>query len=98
MGNDRLETQFQRIADAVEQRQSDRVVTEALKAAHALCAEAAAQAQGAAARTLFTNVQTALETWQTVWPRLGRQREFRQAVTREAGLWSRKLGELATRG
>ena len=93
-----LETQFQRIADAIEQRVSDRLVTETLETAQALCAEATAHAPDAAARTLFTNVHTALETWQAVWPRLGAQKEFRQAVAREAGLWARKLGELSPRG
>lgn len=95
MGSDKLEAQFQRIADAVEQQESDRVVTEALTAAHALCVTAAAHAPTAQARTVLTNVQTALETWQTVWPRLGAQQEFRQAVAREAHFWARKLGGLA---
>ena len=93
MDHGRLEAQFQRIADAIEQRQSDRLVTEAVQAAQALCAETAAHASDAAARTLFTNVQTALETWQAVWPRLGAQKEFRHAVAREAALWARKLGQ-----
>ena len=93
MDHGRLEAQFQRIADAIEQRASDRLVTETLETARALCAETAAQTSDAAARTLFTNVRTALETWHTVWPRLGAQKEFRQAVAREAGLWARKLGQ-----
>lgn len=95
MGNDGLDVQFKRIADAIEQRQSDSRVIEALTATHALCVTAAAHAQTAQTRTVLTNVQTALETWQTVWPRLSRQREFRQAVAREANLWARKLGALA---
>ena len=93
-----LEAQFQHIADAIEQRQSDRLVTETLETARVLCAETAAHASDAAVRTLFTNVRTALETWQAVWPRLGAQKAFRQAVAREAGLWARKLGELSPRG
>lgn len=95
MPHDGLEAQFQRIADAVEQRQSDSLVIEALTTTHALCVTAAAHAQTAQARTVLTNVQTALETWRTVWPRLGAQKEFRQAVAREAALWSRKLQALA---
>jgi len=98
MDPDDLEAQFQRIAKAVEQRQPDLTVTEAIKAAQALCAEAALAERRPTTRILLTNVQTALETWQTVWPRLGAQKEFRQAVAREAHLWSRKLGELAIRG
>jgi hypothetical protein len=93
MDNGRLEAQFRRIVDAIEQRQSDRLVTETFETTRALCAEAAAHASGAAARTLFANVHTALETWHTVWPRLGAQKEFRQAVAREAALWARKLGQ-----
>ena len=88
-----LETQFQRIADAIEQHQSDRLVTETFETARTLCAETAAHTSDAAARTLFTNVQTALDTWQAVWPRLGAQKEFRHAVAREAALWARKLGQ-----
>jgi hypothetical protein len=95
MGHDRLEAQFQRIAEAVEQQQAAHVVAEALTAAHASCVEAAAEEPHAEVRTLLTNVQTALETWQTVWPRLGAQKEFRQAVAREAHLWARKFGALA---
>lgn len=90
-----LDAQFKRIADAIEQRQPDSHVVEALTAAHALCVTAAAHAQTAQIRTVLTNVQTALDTWRTVWPRLGTRTEFRQAVAREAGLWARKLGELA---
>lgn len=93
MDNGRLEAQFQRIADAIEQRQSDRLVTETFETARTLCAEAVAHAPAGASRTLLTNVQTALETWHTVWPRLGAQKEFRQAVAREAALWARKLGQ-----
>ena len=93
MDNGRLEAQFQRIADAIEQRQPNQLVTEAFRAAQALCAEVTVHEPDAAARTLLTNVQTALETWQAVWPRLGAQQEFRQAVAREAGLWARKLGQ-----
>jgi len=91
----RLEAQFGRIAAAIEARQSDRVVTEALQDTQAVCAEAASCARPSQVRTLLTNVQTALETWQSVWPRLSTQKEFRQAVAREAHLWARKLGELA---
>jgi len=90
-----LDVQFKRIADAIEQRQPDHRVVEALKATHAVCVETAAQAQRVQLRTLLSNVQTALETWQTVWPRLSTQQEFRQAVAREAHLWARKLGDLA---
>ena len=91
----RLEAQFGRIADAIEGREPDTIVTEAFKTTRALCADAASHTRAGQLRVLFTNVQTALETWQTVWPRLGRQREFRQAVAREANLWARKLGALA---
>lgn len=92
---ERIAEEFGRIAAAIEARQPDTVVADALNTTHALCAAAASGARSAEARELLTNVQTALETWRTVWPRLGAQREFRQAVAREADLWSRRLQALA---
>ena len=44
---------------------------------------------------ILANVKTAVETWQKVWPRLGRDKEFRLAVAREARLWAKRLSELA---
>ena len=49
----------------------------------------------AEARQLFANLATAVEAWRSNWPRLGRQQDFRAAVTREAGQWARKLERLA---
>lgn len=53
-----------------------------------------AHPRGELARIL-DNVKTALDTWQRVWPRLGRDREFRLAIAREARLWAKRIAELA---
>ena len=90
-----LASQFGRIAAAIEARQPDRVLSDVLNTTQALCAAAAPGAPSAEAGTLLTNVQTALETWRTVWPRMGERVEFRQAVTREAALWAKKFQSLA---
>lgn len=90
----RLAAEFGRLAASVERRQPGEDVVEIVRATQALCA-AASRSSPSGVRTLLTNVQTALETWATVWPRLGAQREFRQAVTREARLWEKKLRTLA---
>ena len=90
-----LASQFGRIAAAIEARQPDRFLSDALNTTQALCAAAAPGAPSAEASTLLTNVQTALKTWRTVWPRLGARAEFRRAVTREATLWAKKFQSLA---
>ena len=79
-----------RVAEQVDAGAGDAEVQELLAAARTRCAqEAAGAAPGQ--RRLLANVQTALATWAEVWPRLGRQREFRAAVAREARLWSTRL-------
>ena len=90
-----LATQFGRIATAIEARQPERVVADAMNTTQALCAAAAPGAPSAEASTLLTNVQAALETWRTVWPRMGARAEFRRAVTRETALWAKKFQALA---
>ena len=90
----RLADAFGRLADSIEGRQPADAVVEIVCATQTLCATAS-RASSADLGVLLTNVQTALETWATVWPRLGSQPEFRQAVTREARLWEKKLRTLA---
>ena len=90
---ERIAAQFARIAACVEERRDDAELADTLRETRALC-EWAAQPPSASAE-LFTNLTTALETWRTVWPRLGRQPEFRQAVAREAGRWARHVAALA---
>jgi len=92
----RLAAAFGRIASSIEERQPEGAVGKALHTTQVLCTAAASGAPSTEIKALLTNVQRALETWRTVWPRLGGQREFRQAVAREANLWARKLSELVT--
>jgi len=40
---------------------------------------------------MLLQVQVRLAMWRRVWPRLGSQREFCQAVAREAQQWSKRL-------
>ena len=86
---------FARIADHAGGRAGE--VTQALADGRQACQTAAGdQAVDADTRQLFANLATAVEAWQSVWPRLGGQGEFRAAVIREAGQWARKLELLAT--
>ena len=89
-----LADEFGRLAASIEGRQSADAIIEIVRATQAACATASRTLSGDVG-ALLTNVQTALETWATVWPRLGSQPEFRQAVTREARLWANKLHALA---
>ena len=84
------------VAASITQRQPEPQLVEAMRHAQTLC-ESMAQHRGADenVRTTFANVARALETWRMVWPRLGRQSEFRQAVIREANLWGRRLKAMA---
>ena len=91
----RLAAEFGRIAASIEGRQPADAVIKIVRATQVVCATASRSSSGDV-RTLLTNVQTALETWATVWPRLGSQQEFRQAVVREAKLWVNKLRTLPT--
>ena len=81
---------FASIAGWIEQGRADAGLLELLAQARAVCAQSAAAAPAQTQRQLG-QLQQALETWQTVWPRLGSQQEFRLAVTREARLWAKRL-------
>ena len=84
-----ISDQLLRLAHAVEQRQ-DAATVAALATARQLCVEQAA-AQSKACRALLDDVAQRLQVWQDVWPRLGKDAGFRQAVAREARLWAAKL-------
>ena len=47
------------------------------------------------AKEILTDLQMRVATWRLVWPRLGKDPEFRNAVAREAHAWSQKLLKLA---
>ena len=81
------------IAACVEERRPEAVLRERFEETRARCEQAAAGERAEDAQRLLTNVKTALETWQRVWPRLGHDREFRLAVAREARLWAKRLSE-----
>ena len=91
----RIASSFAQIASCVSQRASTAKLTAVLEETQQLCERGTAGPSSDEVKTLLPNLQTALETWQEVWPRLGQQGEFRQAVVREATLWSRRLEALS---
>ncbi len=90
---DRAAESFAHLATCVMGREADAAVLAALTETRTRCDAASAERPGQ--RALFVNLQTALSTWQQVWPRLGGQGEFRAAVAREAEQWAKKLTGLA---
>ena len=93
----RVASSFAAVAEAIESDRPPQQVQDLLSQARRMCAWASTPAAPAnsQAKTLLRNLTTAVETWDTVWSRMGARREFRQAVVREAGLWSKKLLQLA---
>ena len=77
------------IAEQIERGRDDAALPALLAQARASCA--ASTGAPAGVKPMLTQMQQALETWATVWPRLGSQREFRQAVVREARLWAKRF-------
>lgn len=82
---------FAAIAERIERGQDGESLFDLFKETQKRCAEKAASGSSEKQES-FTQVQQALETWKTVWPKLGSQREFRLAVAREARLWARRFG------
>lgn len=93
----RIADGFERITAAVESRAATPRFQDAVQQTQDLCAWAAPEAPPEE-RALLTNLQTALATWHDVWPRLGRQPEFQQAVAREAQRWARHLRDRSRPG
>ena len=93
----RIAAGFARIVSCLTQPASPDEVTAVLAETQTLCERAADVPHEAEVRNLLPNLKTAVMTWRQVWPRLGEQREFRQAVLREAGLWARRLDAMARR-
>jgi|GEM_PF-4107249 len=77
------------LAEAVEHRQEDTVARH-LQATPTLCRALAPQ-QPQDRQALLEDLAHRLEVWASVWPRLGQDPGFRQAVAREARLWATKL-------
>ena len=88
---EQLKASCERIADCIEDRQPEAQITQALERTLAVCERSSANEQPSDVKTLVTHLKTAVETWYKVWPRLGRQAEFRLAVVREARVWARRL-------
>jgi hypothetical protein len=82
---------FVSVAGMIERRAEDGDVTAEMARIRQLCEWAVEAGAPKEAGSLLAHLQTALGAWHDVWPRLGRQADFRRAVTREAGLWSRRL-------
>lgn len=86
--------QFAAIAAWIDEGRAADGLPPLIAQARVLCEQAAASA-AAKAKPDLVNLQQALTTWETVWPRLGSQQEFRQAVAREARLWAKRLADRA---
>ena len=87
---------FAQIASSIEAGKAQAAVMALMEQTEQLCRQAVS-AQAGELKELLPNLVTALHTWRTVWPRLGKQQAFRLAVVREARLWSERIGELAQR-
>jgi hypothetical protein len=87
-----LAAAFEALAEELERHAAAAVVQQRLEALHAHCQQAVRD-RSLGSTQLLINVSTAVQTWREVWPRLGGQAPFRQAVTREAGLWAQQFRE-----
>ena len=85
---------FAGIASGIEAATAQADVMALMEDAERFCSQATLSQSGEL-KELLSNLVTALHTWQAVWPRLGKQQEFRLAVAREARQWSARIGELA---
>jgi hypothetical protein len=90
-----IAAQFEQLAACVTQRRDEAQIMDVLAQTRDCCAWALSSDASDEAGSLLSNLQTAVRTWQQVWPRLGATPDFRQAVAREANLWSRRLTTLA---
>ena len=90
----RLTTQLGSITAAIEGGKSDTAITALLTELQRTCEEWTVQPSSASAKQWVSNLQTVIQTWKEIWPRMGGQREFRLAVARETRLWSQRLPTL----
>ena len=93
----RIAANFAAMASGIHARQPDAALGALFEETQRWCEQAASE-RSAEQAVLLANLTTALTAWQQVWPRLGAQPEFRQAVAREADLWSKRLQALAATG
>ena len=87
-----LSTLLGRLADAADHGPSDGVPT-LLAECLAACAH-----ETTISKTPQADLQQRLTVWRDVWPRLGKDPQFRAAVAREAHRWSAALLQQAQRG
>ena len=86
--------QFLEVADQVEKHGSPQAIEKLMAKLRQDCAGAAGRSASQEAKAVLGQVQQALDTWKSVWPRLGQQKEFRMAVVREARAWSTRMNNL----
>ncbi|GEM_PF-2396920 len=81
---------FERVAASITGHRPEAELMVALDEIRTLCAGVMPNGSHDA-QDLLPRLKMAVETWQSVWGRLGAQQEFRLAVAREAQLWARWL-------
>ncbi len=88
MSRDQLTSLLTQLVDSIDAGRPDGEVTRVLADSVSRCARGP---QTTTDRRLIEQLTQVLETWQQVWPRMGRQQVFRQAVAREASQWAKRL-------
>ena len=86
---------FAEIASSIEAGNTDASIMALMEEGERLCGHTVPGPDEA--KELLPRLVTMLQTWRTVWQRLGRQHDFRLAVVREARLWSARIAELGQR-
>ena len=92
---EQLPVRLTALAAGIESRQPTATLIGMLEQTQALCEIGASAASTPTLKQILSQVETATQTWQQVWSRLGVDREFRLAVAREARLWAKRLAEHA---
>ena len=95
---DNIPELFLEVATQAEKHAAPQVIEKLLTQLYHDCEMAAAAAKSKEIREVFAQIQKAVETWKSVWPRLGSQQEFRSAVVREARAWSNRLKDSLLEG
>ncbi len=85
----------EQIASCIQTRESEAVIAEVLGQTMKACQSANTHQQTAEIKTIVSQLDVAVGTWKKVWPHLGHQEEFRNAVAREAKSWAKRLVPLA---
>ncbi|MBI2174259.1 MAG: hypothetical protein HYU33_03595 [Candidatus Omnitrophica bacterium] len=83
------------VASAIECSEPEARFVKRLDAVLAGCGEALSDSRPGPLHDFLTQVSAAVSTWQKVWPRLGKDAQFRQAVSREAVGWAKRLSAVS---